>query len=70
MFGGGIFTDNSTIEFDYMSTFQGNQANHTGGSIYAAKSVLKFLEVSSMAANRAARDEPCDTSLGLLTSHK
>ena len=56
MFGGAIFTDNITFELNDMSTFRGNKANHTGGSIYAARSVLNFLGVSSIAANRTARN--------------
>ena len=56
VFGGGIFTDNSTFEFNGSSTFSSNQANYTGGGIYAARSVLNFLGISSITANRAARD--------------
>ena len=56
VFGGGVFTDNSTFEFNDLNTLQGNQANHTGGGIYAAKSVLNFLGTSTITANRATRD--------------
>ena len=47
MFGGAIYTNNSTFEFNNFST---------GGGIYAARSVLNFLGGSSVTANRAARD--------------
>ena len=62
VFGGGIYTNNSTFEFhgsstfNGSSTFSGNHANHTGGGIYAARSVLNFLGTSSITANSAARD--------------
>ena len=62
VFGGGIYTDNSTFEFHGSSTyndlisFRGNHANHTGGGIYAARSVLNFLGISFITANHAARD--------------
>ena len=58
VFGGGIFTDNSTFELSGSSTFTGNQANYTGGAVYAARSILNFLGTSSMIAkfNHAARD--------------
>ena len=56
VFGGGIFTDNSTFEFNDMNTFRGNQAKHTGGAIYGARSVLKFLGICSITANHATRD--------------
>ena len=56
VFGGMIFTDNSTFEFNGSSTFRDNQANHTGGGIYAARSVFNFAGRSSITANHAARD--------------
>ena len=56
VFGGGIYTDNSTFEFNGSSTFSSNHANHTGGGIYAARSVLNFNGTSSITANYAARD--------------
>ena len=56
VFCGGIYTDNSTVEFNGSSTFRGNKANYTGGGIYAARSVLNFLGTSSMTENYAARD--------------
>jgi len=43
-----IFTDNSTFEFNGSSIFRDNQANHTGGGIYAARSVFNFVGRSSL----------------------
>ena len=58
VFGGGIYTDNSTFELNGSSTFTGNQANYTGGAVYAARSIMNFLGTSSLIAtlNHAARD--------------
>ena len=58
VFGGGIFTDNSTFKFSGFSTFRGNKAKHTGGGLYAARSVLRFYETTStsLIANHATRD--------------
>ena len=56
MFGGGIFTNNSTFTFADLNTFEGNQANYTGGGVYAARSILNFPGTSFILANRAARD--------------
>ena len=55
VFGGGVFMDNSTFEFNGFSNFHGNQVSYAGGGIYAARSVLKF-DISSIIANYAARD--------------
>ena len=56
VFGGGVYTDNSTFQFNDSSTFRGNKANYTGGGIYAARSALNFFETSFITANHAARD--------------
>ena len=56
VFGGGIYTDNSTFNFNHFSTFFSNQAKHTGGGIYAARSVVSFLGTSCITANRTERD--------------
>ena len=50
MFGGGIFTDNSTFELSGFSNFHGNQASCAGGGICTAGRVLKF-DTSSVTAN-------------------
>ena len=51
VFGGGIYSDNSTFELNGSSSFSSNKANYTGGGLYAARSVLNFRGVSSMAAH-------------------
>ena len=58
VFGAGIFTDNSTFEFSGVSNITNNHASHTGGGMYAARSILNFLATSSvtMIANNAVRD--------------
>ena len=58
VFGAGIFTDNSTFEFSGVSNITNNHASHTGGGMYAARSILNFLATSSvtMIANDAVRD--------------
>ena len=56
VFGGGIYTDNSTFKFNGSSIFRDNKANYTGGGIYAARSVLNFLGSSTIMANHGARD--------------
>ena len=44
VFGGGNYTDNSTFKFNGSSIFGGNKVNYTCGGIYAARSVLTFLD--------------------------
>ena len=58
VFGAGIFTDNSTFEFSGVSNITNNHAGHTGGGMYAARSILNFLATSSVTiiANDAVRD--------------
>ena len=58
VFGAGIFTDNSTFEFSGASNITNNHASHTGGGMYAARSILNFLATSSVTiiANDAVRD--------------
>ena len=58
VFGAGIFTDNSTFEFSGVSNITNNHASHTGGGMYAARSILNFLATSSVTiiANDAVRD--------------
>ena len=58
VFGAGIFTDNSTFEFSGASNITNNHAGHTGGGMYAARSILNFLATSSVTiiANDAVRD--------------
>ena len=58
VFGAGIFTDNSTFEFSGVSNITNNHASHTGGGMYAARSILNFLATSSVTiiANNAVRD--------------
>ena len=56
VFGGGLFTDSSTFQFNGSSIIYGNQAHHTGGGVYASKSILNFLGNSSTTANHAAID--------------
>ena len=55
VFGGGIYTDNSTFIFNDSSTFSGNKADYTGGGIYAARSVLNFVGTSSMIENSCSK---------------
>ena len=56
VFGGGLFTDSSTFQFNGSSSIYGNQAHHTGGGVYASKSILNFLGNSSTTTNHAAID--------------
>ena len=56
VFGGGLFTDNSTVKFSGSCSIHGNQANHTGAGIYAARSILNLLGNTSIMTNHAARD--------------
>ena len=56
VFGGGIFTDNSTFVSNGSSSFRSNQANYTGGGIYAARSYLTFFGRTSVTSNHADRD--------------
>ena len=56
VFGGGIFADNSTFDFNGSSSFRGNHASHTGGGMHAARSFLNFGGTSFVTYNHADRD--------------
>ena len=53
---GSMHANNSTFTFADLNTFEGNQANYTGGGVYAARTILNFPGTSFILANRAARD--------------
>ena len=54
--GGGIFSDNSTLEFNENCTFMANLADYSGAGMYAARSKVRFFGTSYFQANQATEN--------------